>query len=224
MFARLSQCNLWLKIMASVVQSTSAILSTTGISQVSGLRQSMFSQKLTVSDNWFEALSSLGVPTVFDPNDGTGAGALFIPSDVDPVNQTRADARRSYYDPYCQRSNFEVAINSQVTQIHFNNSAAGSGSNSTNRDDIEYGTTKARRQAASLTANGVEVGRPPENLQTQTDVVSTHPMLHPQDRLCMLDKRSSSQPAHFTRLSFSSFPASDHRPCCNKITLMYCRT
>lgn len=46
------------------------------------------------------ANSSLGLPTQFDPNDGTSAGPAFVPTDIDPNNQTRSDARRTYYDPY----------------------------------------------------------------------------------------------------------------------------
>ena len=147
------------------------------------------SEKLTISDNWFEALNSLGVPTVFDPNDGTGAGALFIPSDVDPVNQTRADARRSYYDPYCQRSNFNFAINSQVTRILFNNSAALTAGNSTVQNYFEYGAAKVKRQAASLTANGVEVGSSAKRPRANTNVSSTHLMLLHQDKLSTPDKK-----------------------------------
>ena len=41
-----------------------------------------------------------GLVTQFDPNDGTSAGPAFIPNDIDPNNQTRSDARRTYYDPY----------------------------------------------------------------------------------------------------------------------------
>lgn len=41
-----------------------------------------------------------GLATQFDPNDGTSAGPAFVPTDIDPNNQTRSDARRTYYDPY----------------------------------------------------------------------------------------------------------------------------
>ena len=69
------------------------------------------------SVNLFSALNLLGVPTEFDPNDGTSAGAAFIPTDIDPVNQTRSDARRAYYDPYASRPNFHVITGQQVTRI-----------------------------------------------------------------------------------------------------------
>ena len=67
--------------------------------------------------NLFDALNELGVPTEFDPNDGTSAGAAFVPTDLDPRNQTRSDARRVYYDPYRNRKNFHVMTGQHVTRI-----------------------------------------------------------------------------------------------------------
>lgn len=52
------------------------------------------------SVNLFTGMNLLGLPTQFDPNDGTSAGPAFVPTDLDPTNQTRSDARRAYYDPY----------------------------------------------------------------------------------------------------------------------------
>ena len=57
------------------------------------------------------------MPTEYDPNDGTVAGAAFIPTDLDPHNQTRSDARRAYYDPYASRPNLHVMTGRQVTRI-----------------------------------------------------------------------------------------------------------
>ncbi len=45
------------------------------------------------------------------------AGAAFIPTDLDPRNQTRSDARRTYYDPYVSRPNFHVITGQHVTRI-----------------------------------------------------------------------------------------------------------
>ena len=67
--------------------------------------------------NFFQALNMLGVPTESDEAEATMAGAAFCPSDLDPNNQTRADARRSYYDPYASRPNLHVILGQQVTQI-----------------------------------------------------------------------------------------------------------
>ncbi|KAI4189023.1 MAG: hypothetical protein LQ346_005190 [Caloplaca aetnensis] len=69
------------------------------------------------STNLFAALNYLGIPTQFDPNDGSSAGAAFVPTDLDPRNQTRSDARRTYYDPYVSRPNFHVITGQHVTRI-----------------------------------------------------------------------------------------------------------
>ncbi|KAI4158477.1 MAG: hypothetical protein LQ342_007397 [Letrouitia transgressa] len=62
-------------------------------------------------------LNYLGVPTEFDPNDGSSAGAAFVPTDLDPNNQTRSDARRTYFDPYIHRDNFHVITGQHVTRL-----------------------------------------------------------------------------------------------------------
>ncbi|KAL8870414.1 MAG: hypothetical protein Q9174_003539 [Haloplaca sp. 1 TL-2023] len=67
--------------------------------------------------NLFAALNYLGVPTEFDPNDGSSAGAAFVPTDLDPINQTRSDARRAYFDPYVSRPNFHVITGQHVTRV-----------------------------------------------------------------------------------------------------------
>ncbi|KAL8690531.1 MAG: hypothetical protein Q9218_004046 [Villophora microphyllina] len=69
------------------------------------------------STNLFAALNYLGVPTEFDPNDGSSAGAAFVPTDLDPNSQTRSDARRTYFDPYVSRPNFHVITGQHVTRI-----------------------------------------------------------------------------------------------------------
>ncbi|MCJ1250314.1 hypothetical protein MMC30_007540 [Trapelia coarctata] len=69
------------------------------------------------SVNFFQALNYLGVPTEYDQAEGTTAGAAFVPTDLHPTNQTRSDARRSYYDPYASRANFHVITGQHVTQL-----------------------------------------------------------------------------------------------------------
>ena len=71
--------------------------------------------------NLFAGLNYLGVPTEFDPNDGTSAGAAFVPTDLDPNNQTRSDARRTYYDPYASRGNMHVITGQHVTRVLIEN-------------------------------------------------------------------------------------------------------
>lgn len=75
--------------------------------------------KLTCSDNWFRALNELGVPTVYDPDEGIGAGGYFLASDIQPNNQTRSDARRTYYDPFFGRKNYDILQKSHVTRVLF---------------------------------------------------------------------------------------------------------
>ena len=130
-----------------------------------------------MTDNWFQSLNQLGIPTIFDPNEGLEAGAYFLPSSIDPINQTRSDARRAYFDPYSNRSNLHVLVGSQVTQVLFNASepnpqastpVPGGFQNGTGRfpaPSNPYGpkpnvsqTSKAKRQAANnFHATGVEV-------------------------------------------------------------------
>ena len=62
-------------------------------------------------------MNLLGLSTQFDPNDGTSAGPAFVPTDIDPNNQTRSDARRTYFDPYVSRSNFHVITGQHVTRV-----------------------------------------------------------------------------------------------------------
>ncbi|KIX10429.1 uncharacterized protein Z518_01511 [Rhinocladiella mackenziei CBS 650.93] len=72
-----------------------------------------------MTDNWFDALHELGIPTSAEPDEGLTAGGYFLPLDIGPVNQARSDARRSYYNPNIARGNFNVQPNSQVTRILF---------------------------------------------------------------------------------------------------------
>ena len=73
--------------------------------------------QLTVLVNLFAGMNLLGLPTQFDPNDGSSAGPAFVPTDLDPNNQTRSDARRTYFDPYVSRSNFHIITGQHVIRI-----------------------------------------------------------------------------------------------------------
>ena len=75
----------------------------------------------------FTALNELGVPTAFDPNAGNVAGASFLPLDITPGTEMRADARRAYYDPYADRPNLWVSTGSTATQILFDETSATQG-------------------------------------------------------------------------------------------------
>lgn len=73
-------------------------------------------------DNWFRALNELGTTTAYDPDEGLAAGGYFLASNIDPSNQTRSDARRTYYDPFITRKNYNVLSNAQVTRLLFHDS------------------------------------------------------------------------------------------------------
>ncbi|KIW82036.1 hypothetical protein Z517_05063 [Fonsecaea pedrosoi CBS 271.37] len=76
--------------------------------------------------NWFKALNTLHIPDCFDPNDGLSAGSYFLPSSIDPVNQTRSDARRAYHDMAAGRPNYHLITNAQVGRVFFDSNSTGS--------------------------------------------------------------------------------------------------
>lgn len=124
------------------------------------------------------------MPTEFDPNDGSSAGAAFVPTDIDPKNQTRSDARRTYYDPFRQRQNFHVITGQHVTRVLIDDIAGsdevsnptpggneyGDGSSTGNNNGFGFGPEgstppiagqpKSRRRGSSVSGlriTGVEV-------------------------------------------------------------------
>ncbi|KAK5201184.1 hypothetical protein LTR16_003550, partial [Cryomyces antarcticus] len=92
------------------------------------------------SANFFDALTELGIPTAFDPNDGTVAGASFLPVNIDPVNMTRSTARKAYYDPYAARPNLWVATEQHVTRLIIEGVAGNSNSTTANPGDGSVGS------------------------------------------------------------------------------------
>jgi hypothetical protein len=96
------------------------------------------------------------MPTAFDPNDGTSAGGYYLPSDVDPTNQTRSDARRTYYDPYCSRPNYNILVNSTATRILFDTLPLGGAGNSSTYTGALYGISGVIT-SSTLQATAVEV-------------------------------------------------------------------
>lgn len=46
-----------------------------------------------------------------------------MPTDLDPNNQTRSDARRTYFDPYASRGNMHVITGQHVTRVLIENAA-----------------------------------------------------------------------------------------------------
>lgn len=135
-------------------------------------------------------MAQLGVPILTDPNNGTGAGAMLIPNDINSENQTRSDARRSYYDPFSIRSNFHVLTNYHVTKLLLKHS-----------DSSLLRSTAAGK----LVVDGVEVtARNPYEVRTKTDFLSLQEMSLHYDIQCLAQERSSWLPEMFTlRKSFN---------------------
>ena len=193
-----------------------------------------------ISVNLFAAMNLLGLPTQFDPNDGTSAGPAFVPTDLDPNNQTRSDARRTYYDPYANRTNFHVITGQHVTRILTSgiggNSVVsnptsggnenGNGPASGNNDGFGFGpggstpplsgSRFVRRQDpgnSNLRIIGVEVSDSRRFGLIQLIFISLLPMVQCHAILPMQQGRSLLLLDPYTRHSFSSFPASVHRTC-----------
>ena len=91
-----------------------------------------------VSDIYLQAMNAMDVPTVPDPATGYEKGAMFLPYDINANNQTRADARRSYYDPFAQRPNLYVSTGQRVTRVLFEGGCAAPGSDGARAVGVEY--------------------------------------------------------------------------------------
>lgn len=74
-----------------------------------------------------------------------------MPVNVHPINQTRSDARRTYYDPWASRPNLNVFANTAATRILFNNGNSTVNYNST----ASYPQFQARATAVEY-ASGPE--------------------------------------------------------------------
>ena len=132
--------------------------------------------------NLFEAINALGIPTQFDPNDGTSAGPALVPTDIDPNNQTRSDARRTYFDPYVSRRNFHVITRQHVTRLLIEGVAAnsevsnpvpggndnGNGPSSGDNEGFGFGPGGSTPPIAGQTSNRVKRQHPASsNLRVQ---------------------------------------------------------
>jgi choline dehydrogenase len=70
---------------------------------------------------FLDGLQELGIPILFDPNNGIAAGGMLIPNSINPDNQTRSDARTAYYDGFINtRPNFHVATGQHATRVLIN--------------------------------------------------------------------------------------------------------
>ena len=150
--------------MDRLVLYPSAIRTTTGPNQVSTALTAV--AKLTCVENWFRALNELDVPTVYDPDEGIAAGGYFLAADIHPKNQTRSDARRTYYDPISGRKNYQILQNSHSTRILFDRPNHGGPAyrDLANDSQGDSGHRAGKRQQGPelpLRATGVEVSFSP---------------------------------------------------------------
>ena len=90
-------------------------------------RQSRYSATDVAIGNWFQALDYLNIATCYDPDQGGCAGSYYLPSSMDPNNQTRSDARRAYHDIAAGRPNYHVIANAQVSRVLFDGNSARAG-------------------------------------------------------------------------------------------------
>lgn len=118
-----------------------------GIAQ-GGVNVSYQGHFYTGTSAFYNGLNELGVPTEGDPNAGATAGASFLPMSIDPELKTRADARRTHYDPHASRDNLYISSGQFVTRLIWddensgsnNDTGAGNGSAPTNGTTPDNGT------------------------------------------------------------------------------------
>ncbi|KKY27482.1 putative choline dehydrogenase [Phaeomoniella chlamydospora] len=75
------------------------------------------------AENFLEALENLGIPISPEPQSGLSAGGYFLPTTLNPENQTRCDARRAYYDPVSTRPNLYLITGQKVVKVLFTNTS-----------------------------------------------------------------------------------------------------
>ncbi len=161
------------------------------------------------------------MPTAYDPNDGTTAGASLIPTDLHPVNQTRSDARRAYYDPYATRSNLHIITGHQATRMLIDGYVGRSSVSSGNQrgegsqtltgglfGDKPANSSLVRRNHHGLRVTGVEVSETTSCKHKLTRIVFRQCIGAPEH------SRSCSRGYRYRRLdSFASATAAvRHRP------------
>lgn len=59
------------------------------------------------------------MPVPKDSHSGNGVGSLWIPSPIDPRDESRSYSRTAYNDPASKRANYHLLHDTQVTRILF---------------------------------------------------------------------------------------------------------
>lgn len=81
---------------------------------------------------------------VGEPNAGVASGVMMTPSSISVKDQTRADARRGYFDKVISRRNLHVATEQQVTRLILNSMHS-------------FNRTKRINDTLGVSVSGVEV-------------------------------------------------------------------
>jgi hypothetical protein len=69
---------------------------------------------------FLDGLQELGIQILTDPNNGTTAGGMLIPTSLNPDSQTRSDARTAYLDGFIDdRPNFHVATGQLYVTLRY---------------------------------------------------------------------------------------------------------
>ncbi|KAF2134343.1 GMC oxidoreductase [Dothidotthia symphoricarpi CBS 119687] len=70
----------------------------------------------------WKSFKAEGIPLPREHAAGTAVGALWIPTALQPKNQTRSQAKNAYYDPVKSRSNLVLITGKRVNEILFDQS------------------------------------------------------------------------------------------------------
>lgn len=135
------------------------------------------------TSNVFSALDHLGIPLSSDPNDGTTAGAAFLPASIDPVQQTRVDALTAYNASIYARQNLDVWTGQYVTRILFQDGAGTSNSTTPVSGDTSIGQGNATNTDGTLF--GVDNSTKPTSFENQiekTSIADRKRSIHPELR------------------------------------------
>ncbi|KAF5018479.1 hypothetical protein F66182_9533 [Fusarium sp. NRRL 66182] len=68
-------------------------------------------------ENVLDGFAEIGVPILPDINNGTAAGATFVPSSMHPDKQTRSDAREAHFNTAVHRYNLHIITGQTATRL-----------------------------------------------------------------------------------------------------------
>ena len=75
---------------------------------------------MTFAENFIRAWHSLGVQTPQDPGNGAAKGVSWVPSSLNPSDETRSGAQTAHYDAVAgSRPNYHFLTGNAVSKINF---------------------------------------------------------------------------------------------------------